>query len=104
MAYQWPGNVRELMHAIEFALIRCPQSVIRPQDLPPEVVNQEERFPVPLQEETAPTPEKDRILTALKATGGNRSAAAKLLGISRLTLYRRLARLGISARRKTNSP
>lgn len=104
MAYPWPGNVRELMHAIEFALIRCPQSVIRPQDLPPEVVNQEERFPVALQEEIAPTPEKDRILAALKETGGNRSAAAKLLGISRLTLYRRLASFGIPARRKTNSP
>ena len=102
MAYPWPGNVRELMHAIEFALIRCPHSIIRPQDLPPEVVNQDERFPVVLQEKTTPTPEKDRILAALKETGGNRSAAAKLLGISRLTLYRRLSRLGIPARRKTN--
>ena len=103
MVYAWPGNVRELKHAIEFAVIRCPHSIVRPQDLPPEVVNQDERFPVALQEEIAPTPEKDKILTALKETGGNRSAAAKLLGISRLTLYRRLARLGIPARRKTNS-
>jgi transcriptional regulator with PAS, ATPase and Fis domain len=102
MAYPWPGNVRELMHAIEFALIRCPHSIIRPQDLPPEVVNQDESFQVVLQEKITPTPEKDRILAALKETGGNRSAAAKLLGISRLTLYRRLSRLGIPARRKTN--
>lgn len=99
MAYSWPGNVRELKHAIEFAVIRCPYSMIRPQDLPPEVFNQDEGLPVVHTEEAAPNHQRDRILSALKQTGGNRSAAAKLLGISRLTLYRRLSRLGISSRR-----
>lgn len=99
MAYSWPGNVRELQHAIEFAVIRCPHSIIQPQDLPPEMINQDERIPVVPSEEMAPNHEKDRILSALKQTGGNRSAAAKLLGISRITLYRRLSRLGIPARR-----
>ena len=99
MVYSWPGNVRELKHAIEFAVIRCPHSMIRSQDLPPEVVNQDEGFPVVPREEVASNHQKERILSALKQTGGNRSAAAKLLGISRLTLYRRLSRLGIPARR-----
>jgi len=99
MAYAWPGNVRELKHAIEFAVIRCSHSIIRPQDLPPEVVNQDERLLVVSSEEIVPSHDKEKILSALKQTGGNRSAAAKLLGISRLTLYRRLSRLGIPTRR-----
>lgn len=99
MAYAWPGNVRELKHAIEFAVIRCPQTIIRPQDLPPEVLNQDERIPMVLPEEIPLENEKEQILSVLKRTGGNRSAAAKLLGIARLTLYRRMSRLGIPARR-----
>ncbi|MDT3777367.1 sigma 54-interacting transcriptional regulator [Nitrospira sp. MA-1] len=99
IAYAWPGNVRELKHAIEFAVIRCPQTIIRPQDLPPEVFDQDERLLVMPSEEMTPSHEKEKILSALKQTGGNRSAAAKLLGIARLTLYRRMSRLGISARR-----
>lgn len=99
MAYSWPGNVRELKHAIEFAMIRCPYPIIRPQDLPPEVVNHEDPPATAPSQETPHIPEKERLLSALKDTGGNRSAAAKLLGISRLTLYRRLARFGIPTRR-----
>jgi transcriptional regulator with PAS, ATPase and Fis domain len=99
MAYSWPGNVRELKHAIEFAVIRCPHSLIQPHDLPPEMINQEERIPDVPSGEVSPNHEKDRILSALKQTGDNRSAAARLLGISRITLYRRLSRLGIPARR-----
>ncbi len=99
MAYAWPGNVRELKHAIEFAVIRCPQTIIRPQDLPPEALNQDEQLLVTPFEEMTPSHEKEKILSALKQTGGNRSAAAKLLGIARLTLYRRMSRLGIPARR-----
>ena len=105
MAYAWPGNVRELKHAIEFAVIRCPQTIIGPQDLPPEVLNQDERLPAASSEDItlSPDDDKEKILAALKQTGGNRSAAAKLLGIARLTLYRRMSRLGIPARRKTSS-
>ncbi|WNM60618.1 sigma-54 interaction domain-containing protein [Candidatus Nitrospira neomarina] len=105
MAYGWPGNVRELKHAIEFAVIRCPQTIIRPQDLPPEVLNQDERLLVAQSEDipSSQDDDKEKILAALKQTGGNRSAAAKLLGIARLTLYRRMSRLGIPARRKTSS-
>lgn len=99
IAYAWPGNVRELKHAIEFAVIRCPQTIIQSQDLPPEVLNQDERILVMPTGEMTPTHDKEKILSALKQTGGNRSSAAKLLGIARLTLYRRMSRLGIPTRR-----
>jgi transcriptional regulator with PAS, ATPase and Fis domain len=88
MAYRWPGNVRELRNALEFALIRCKESTLRLHDLPPEITSGS----------TATTgsatynadSEKTRILDALKATKGRRAEAAKLLGISRATLYRRM--------------
>lgn len=75
--YDWPGNVRELQSAIESARIKCKGSVIRPEDLPPELN--------PL----------NSVLVAIKAARGNRAAAAEILGISRATLYRRLQELKV---------
>ncbi len=105
MTYGWPGNVRELKHAIEFAVVRCQHAMIQPHDLPPELVQEQKQSPeFPDQEIQSQTPpqnfsEKTRLLDALQQTGGNRSAAAKILGISRLTLYRRLAKFGLSSRK-----
>ena len=95
MGYSWPGNVRELQHAIEFSVIRSQDRLLQPFDFPPEVVEHPE-LPLVTKETKAPLPNQDtHILEALEKTGGNRTAAAKLLGISRVTLYRRLRRLGI---------
>jgi len=88
MEYEWPGNVRELKNAIEFAVIRCRGSIVELADLPPEVIMPEVRLPV--RNGYDPRAEKERILDALKRTGGRREEAAKLLGISRATLYRRM--------------
>jgi len=95
VGHDWPGNVRELQHAIEFAVIRSRGPTLQPHDFPPEVLDQHD-MPRIARGKNAPIEDQgDPILTALEKTGGNRSAAAKLLGISRVTLYRRLARLGI---------
>ena len=96
-AYSWPGNVRELQNAIEYALIRCKGGVIRSADLPPEV---EEAVTLSHPKRGAPSEpsshdETARILATLERVRGNRAAAARLLGMSRATLYRRLASLGI---------
>jgi PAS domain S-box-containing protein len=96
--YPWPGNVRELRSAIEFAVIRCAGAVIQPDDLPPEIFQPgdfESSIPGdPLADE------KTRFLQALQRSRGNRALAARLLGISRATLYRRLADLKISSEEK----
>ncbi|HEY7165691.1 MAG TPA: sigma 54-interacting transcriptional regulator [Candidatus Binatia bacterium] len=90
MDYEWPGNVRELRSAIEFTLIHCAGSVIQPEDLPPEI------FSAPDSLAGDPLPdERSRFLEALQRSRGNRALAARLLGISRATLYRRLADLKI---------
>jgi transcriptional regulator of acetoin/glycerol metabolism len=95
MGYPWPGNVRELQHAIEFAVIRCRDNTLQVYDFPPEILEQKD-IPLYTKGKNAPVRQQDaQILDALEKTGGNRSAAAKLLGISRVTLYRRLHRLGI---------
>ena len=95
MGHSWPGNVRELQHAIEFAVIRSQESALQTFDFPPEVLEHTE-LPLVTRAVKAPVSDQEtHILEALEKTGGNRSAAAKLLGISRVTLYRWLHRLGI---------
>ena len=93
-SYPWPGNVRELKNSIEFAAIRCPGQTIQVSDLPPEVlaVGQDANdLPV------SPEEEKARLGEALEKAEGNRSEAARLLGISRATFYRRLSQFGLGS-------
>ena len=96
--YHWPGNVRELRSAIEFAVIRCGGAVIQADDLPPEILQ-----PADFESVIPGDPlvdEKTRFLQALERSRGNRALAARLLGISRATLYRRLADLKINSEEK----
>jgi sigma-54 dependent transcriptional regulator, acetoin dehydrogenase operon transcriptional activator AcoR len=98
MDHPWPGNVRELRSAIEFAVIRCRGAVIQSDDLPPEIV-----VPADFGGSIPGDPlndEKARFLEALDRSRGNRALAARLLGISRATLYRRLADLNITSEDK----
>jgi DNA-binding NtrC family response regulator len=104
--YEWPGNVRELKNALEFAVIRTEGPILQPGDLPPEIreaAGENSSGPdLSLEDENHAKSEKraksenhseseeDRVRAALKAAGGNRTEAAKLLGVSRATLYRRL--------------
>jgi PAS domain S-box-containing protein len=95
LEYPWPGNVRELENAIEFAIVRCGQGTIQPEDLPPELHQQD--LPAESSVFDGPADEKEQLMAALHQTQGNRTAAARLLGISRATLYRRLNNCGLAA-------
>jgi PAS domain S-box-containing protein len=92
MKYQWPGNVRELKSAVEYSTLHSKGSLVKTDDLPPELNNP--TF-LTVKSSFAHTDQKTRILDALQITNGNRSLAAKQLGISRATLYRKLSRLRI---------
>ena len=86
--HTWPGNVRELEHAIEHASVFCKTDLICVQDLPQDLIDG-----VNLSSESIiPSLKKKLTLEeALALSIGNKSQAAKLLGISRRTLYRHLA-------------
>jgi two-component system response regulator HydG len=92
--YHWPGNVRELENAIERAVIMCTGEYIRLEDLPltlsspgPEAVTGEVGIKAGLSMREM---EKQLILKTLEDTQGNKSKAARLLGISRRTLLNKL--------------
>ncbi len=100
--YPWPGNVRELRNALEYAFVIGEGATLTEADLPPEITqseaSEEAEAPIaPADFPSAPgaTPEVQRIQRALARAGGNRTKAAKILGVSRVTLWRRLRELGI---------
>jgi len=98
-AYRWPGNVRELENAVERACALCDGGVIQPHDLPPQVLRQA-GAPAPSGSSSLPVgrtldefvrdQERMFIDETIKYNGGNREKAAKMLGISMATLYRKL--------------
>jgi two-component system response regulator AtoC len=92
MNYSWPGNVRELRTAIEHAVVLCRGEKISARDLPPSVrggrVTENQ---LSLRNDlTVKEAEKQLIVRALKDTEGNRTKAAKKIGMSRRTFHRKL--------------
>jgi len=85
MDYSWPGNVRELQNAIHFSLVKAKSSSIGPQDLPLEL---RQREPVNCRPGPSRKLDLESVRAALEKSGGNKSRAAKLLGVGRATLYR----------------
>jgi len=103
MAYRWPGNVRELEHAIERAVLLSQGETLEVGDLPPAVQGGGgqgvEEAPLSLREAVARLNadlERGLIRRALARTGGNRTEAAALLGISRRALLYKLKGYGIA--------
>jgi DNA-binding NtrC family response regulator len=97
MAYGWPGNVRELRSEIERAVVLSQKPTIRLSDLSPTLrsggsLSAESEFRPLLAQEglTMQEAEKQIILRALRETNGNRTLAAKKIGMSRRTLHRKL--------------
>jgi len=99
MHYAWPGNVRELRTAIEHAVVLCRGDKITARDLPRQLSAGERGGPAgrtgeaPLfarNDLTVKEAEKQLIIHALKETNGNRTLAAKKVGMSRRTFHRKL--------------
>jgi DNA-binding NtrC family response regulator len=94
MNYSWPGNVRELRTAIEHAVVLSRAEQIGRRDLPPLLRAVAPGAPagqlLARADLTLAEAEKQMIVGALKGAGGNRTVAARKLGISRRTLHRKI--------------
>jgi len=90
--YSWPGNVRQLQHMLERLTILAPHGKIDDAAVRDAIELTEPRDNA---SDTLADTETDQIRRVLTATGGNKSRAAKILGIERKTLYRKLDRMGL---------
>ena len=98
MKYAWPGNVRELRNAIEHAFVTAEGDCLSVLDLPPEIrTTAPLSRPASIKEPLTPEQqaERGRILDALRETRGSKTKAARLLGYSRVTLWKKLKQFGI---------
>jgi DNA-binding NtrC family response regulator len=110
VAYRWPGNVRELLHVVQRAAVLCGGEVIDTPSLPEAVVASRAEEPAPATAGSIPAAdeltlreavarlERQLILRALARSGGNRSEAARQLGIGRPHLYAKLEEYGLGGR------
>ncbi|HKP64169.1 MAG TPA: sigma 54-interacting transcriptional regulator [Polyangiales bacterium] len=87
--YDWPGNIRELQNVIAYAGAIGEGPLLQLRDLPPELLEAAEPEPAAVPEAQL-TDEGRRILEVLARVGGNKNKAAKVLGVSRVTLWRKL--------------
>jgi two-component system response regulator HydG len=96
LAYPWPGNVRELINVIHYAFVLCHEGTIQPEHLP---ALHHLNLPLPLKAHKKRTPpgkvSKERLLEAINVSGGCRAEAARLLGVSRVTLWKWLKKHNI---------
>lgn len=93
LKHSWPGNVRELRNAIEHAFVTVEGDCLTVLDLPPEIRTFTSHSPKASIKEPLTTEqqaERDQILEALRQTQGSKIKAAKLLGYSRVTLWKKL--------------
>ena len=94
LKYPWPGNVRELEHTMEHAFVLCSQNIVTLDHLPPDFLS------APGIKHHSPDGAREvdshAILEALDKTAWNKAKAARLLGIDRVTLYRKIKRYNLT--------
>ncbi|MBI5559107.1 MAG: sigma 54-interacting transcriptional regulator [Deltaproteobacteria bacterium] len=99
--YNWPGNIRELINAMEYSFVLCPGDEILPRHLPPHFAAQTKMLNIPLikSQLNKAEDERQRLLKALRSAKGNKSEAARILGVSRVTLWKNLKKHQIEVNR-----
>jgi len=105
LQYGWPGNIRELMNVIEYAFVLCPGGMIEPRYLPQHLrdgvnpAGRRQRAPAHVYQDSR----RRQLVEALEATGGNQTKAARLLGVSRVTVWKWMTRYGIQLSSRVQS-
>ncbi len=96
LAYSWPGNVRELRNAVEYAFVLCSGDWIGKEHLPPKIAAGGKRAPAHHNAGSKSwEDERKHLIQTLRRVGGNQSEAARLLGVSRVTIWKRIKKYGI---------
>lgn len=95
MSYAWPGNVRELENCVQRALALGSGPMLQLKDLPPVMLGTIKSEAQPREPHTLEDLERRAIVNALETAGGDRIRAAKLLGIGKTTIYRKLKEYGL---------
>jgi PAS domain S-box-containing protein len=96
--YSWPGNVRELRNAIEYAFVLCQSGGIGMQHLPHKIAGGAARQAA-CEMDADCVKERDALIAVLRNAGGNQSEAARMLGVSRVTIWKRMKRFGIDMKK-----
>jgi PAS domain S-box-containing protein len=96
--YSWPGNVRELINVIEYAFVLCPGGEITPRHLPAQFQSERQVSSAP---HYSPRRHKNdfrrqKLIDALQASAGNQSKAARILGVSRVTVWKWIKKYGVT--------
>ncbi len=99
-AYDWPGNVRELRNAIEYAFVLCPSGGIGIDHLPPKIVGALSECVEPSKEMNTRrrqdnSDKREALIAALRKARGNRSETARILGVSRVTVWKQIKKYNI---------
>lgn len=94
-AYSWPGNVRELRNAIEYAFVLCPSGAIDVKHLPPKIAAPENPVALACSMDSACMEGRTELIRVLRKAEGNQSKAAKMLDVSRVTIWKRMKKYGI---------
>jgi transcriptional regulator with PAS, ATPase and Fis domain len=101
MEHDWPGNVRELRSAFEYAFVSCNERLIEPHHLPPSIIRDDGKSERPeLRRSRENEIKRRKLIDALEQSGGNQSEAAKLLGVSRVTVWNWMKKFNINMTRK----
>ena len=95
--YSWPGNVRELRNAIEYAFVLCPGNWINKEHLPPKITaNGVRSTGSPHRSSESWEEGRKKMIDTLRQVGGNQSEAARILGVSRVTVWKRIKKYAIN--------
>ena len=100
LGHGWPGNVRELKSAFEYAFVACHGPLIEPHHFPPNIFDGP--APKPHKSSVRLDPDETKrgaLIQALEEAGGNQSEAARVLGISRVTVWNRMKKYNIDLKR-----